>query len=81
MIIQSKRVWIAGQFIPAQLVVEDRMIVKINPYEKKGKTACDYCEFKDICGFDRKIPGMHYRRLKELDPDDIWEFLREGGDF
>ena len=49
--------------------------VKINPYEKKGKTACDYCEFKDICGFDRKIPGMHYRRLKELDPADIWEFF------
>ena len=79
------------QFLTLSKFVEEKMRaigcailegdVKINPYEKKGKTACDYCEFKDICGFDRKIPGMHYRRLKELDPDDIWEFLREGGDF
>lgn len=79
------------QFLTLSKFVEEKMRaigcailegdVKINPYEKKGKTACDYCEFKDICGFDRKISGMHYRRLKELDPDDIWEFLREGGDF
>ena len=35
MVIQSKRVWIAGQFIPAQLEVEEGKIGNIYPYGTK----------------------------------------------
>ena len=38
MIIQSKRVWIAGQFMPAQVKIEDKKIVDIYPY---GTNAVD----------------------------------------
>ena len=49
----------------------------LDPYEKNGRTACDYCDFKDICGFDRKIPGINYRRLKEFKPEEIWKMMQE----
>lgn len=47
------------------------------PYERKGKTACDYCPFREICRFDRKVPGTQYRRLKEFTPQEIWELFGE----
>ena len=49
----------------------------LDPYEKNGRTACDYCDFKDICGFDRKIPGINYRRLKDFEPEEIWKMMQE----
>ena len=35
MIIQSKKVWIADQFTPAQLELEDGIIKEIYPYNEK----------------------------------------------
>ena len=26
--------------------------VQANPYELNGSTGCDYCAYRDICGFD-----------------------------
>lgn len=51
--------------------------VAINPYEKKGRTSCEYCPYKGICGFDQKIPGYKYRRLDRLSPKDVWIKLEE----
>ena len=50
MIIQSKRIWIAGQFIPAQLKVEDKKIEAIYDY---GQLPVE----KDY-GNDRIVPGF-----------------------
>lgn len=36
MIIQSRRVWIAGQFIPTQILMEDGRITAIDTYGKYG---------------------------------------------
>lgn len=47
------------------------------PYERKDKTACDYCTYKEICGFDEKIPGNRYHRLKEYKPEEIWKKIEE----
>ena len=38
MIIQSKKVWIADQFTPAQLELEDGIIKEIYPYNEKEVT-------------------------------------------
>lgn len=45
----------------------------VNPYKLAGRTACDYCEFKDICGFDLKMQGYGYRNLKQSDAEEIFD--------
>lgn len=48
---------------------------KINPYKLKDRTACDYCQYRGICGFDTKLPDNSYRNLKQFDKQEIWERL------
>ncbi len=51
----------------------------ISPYTLKGKTACDYCPYKAVCGFDPRIPGYQYRRLRQYSDEEIWrEIFGEG---
>lgn len=45
----------------------------INPYKLGDKTACDYCEYSGICGFDLKLPGSKFRNLKKIDKSKVWE--------
>lgn len=35
------------------------------PYEMEGATGCDYCAYRDICGFDIRLEGCRYRRLEK----------------
>ncbi len=51
-----------------------------NPYKSKNKDACSYCKFSSVCGFDCKIDGYRYRKLKSLTNDEIWDLLKEKGD-
>ena len=50
MVIQSKRVWIAGQFIPAQVEVEEGKISNIYPYGTKAADE-DFGEKRIVPGF------------------------------
>lgn len=50
MIIQSKKVWIADQFIPAQIEVENGKIIRIAPYGAKQADA-DYGDKRILPGF------------------------------
>ncbi len=45
------------------------------PYERKQKTGCDYCIYRSVCGWDSKIPGAGYHRIKEAKAEDIWESI------
>ena len=44
---------------------------EVNPCAFKQKTACDYCEYGGICGFDPRIPGCKFRPLEPLSSDEI----------
>lgn len=58
MIIQSKKVWIADQFTPAQLELEDGIIKEIYPYNEKEVTK-DYGDLRILPGFiDIHCPGF-----------------------
>ena len=43
-----------------------------DPYEADGRTPCDYCDYADVCGFDRKIPGSCPHRLEPLGKEEVW---------
>ena len=47
------------------------------PYEMGQQTGCDYCEYRDICGFDEAIPGYEYRRLGKLSKEEVLEKIHE----
>ena len=49
----------------------------IAPYEMGEQTACDWCAYASVCGFDRRIPGFVPRRLEKLSRDEIWDRLRQ----
>ena len=57
-------------------VLDGRM--DVNPYELKGKTACDYCAYSGVCGLDSKTGGFHRRRLPIFGDDEIWKRIEEG---
>ena len=50
MIIQSKRIWIAGQFIAAQLEIQEGKILRVLPYDSR--------QADEDCGNDRIVPGF-----------------------
>lgn len=50
------------------------------PYEKKGKSSCDYCPYRSLCGFDEKIEGFRYRRLEGMEKKEVLEKIREEAD-
>lgn len=52
--------------------------VQVSPYELGNKNACTYCPYSSVCGFDRKLPGYDFRKLKGFSDSELWEaFSRE----
>ncbi len=47
------------------------------PYELGKKNACTYCPYQGVCGFDRKLPGYGFRRLKVFSDDELWKAFAE----
>ena len=47
------------------------------PYERKNQTACDYCVFRSVCGFDLKDKSMKFRRLEDLSADEALRKIEE----
>lgn len=50
---------------------------RLSPYELGSRTGCDYCQYRDICGFDVGIPGCEYRRLSKYDKAEVLEKMKE----
>ena len=51
--------------------------VNIAPYELGKKNACSFCPYATACGFDRKMPGYEYRKLKVFSDKDLWKNMEE----
>ncbi len=49
----------------------------IRPYQMGKRTACDYCMYKGICGFDTKLSGYHFRNLYPIQKEEIWNKIFE----
>lgn len=51
--------------------------IGVNPYELSGRSACDYCNYRSVCGFDESMEGFSKRRLKKMDREEIMEQVRK----
>ncbi|MDC7289497.1 helicase-exonuclease AddAB subunit AddB [Blautia schinkii] len=48
------------------------------PYELGKRNACTYCPYRPACGFDKKLPGYEFRRLKSFSDEELWNaFAKE----
>ncbi len=43
------------------------------PYKNGVRTACDYCPYHAVCGFDKKTSGFGFKRWKNKKSEEIWE--------
>lgn len=61
-------------------VLEEEILdgrITVEPYKKEERTACDFCPYNAVCGFDLKVPGFKYRRLAKRKPQEIWERMKQ----
>ena len=76
MIIQIKKVWIADQFTPAQLELEDGIIKEIYPYNEKEVTK-DYGDLKILPGFiDIHCHGAYGFDTNDADPEGLRKWAK-----
>ena len=51
--------------------------ISARPYQREERNGCQYCEFKEACGFDRKQEGYRYHRMRRKNPEEIWTEMAE----
>ena len=76
MIIQSKKVWNADQFTPAQLELEDGIIKEIYPYNEKEVTK-DYGDLRILPGFiDIHCHGAYGFDTNDANPEGLRKWAK-----
>lgn len=76
MILQSRRVWIAGQFIPAQIAVENGKIVRIYGYEELDADV-DYENLRLVPGFiDVHTHGAYGFDTNDGQPEGLRDWMK-----
>ena len=48
----------------------------IRPYVLGNKKGCEYCAYRAVCGFDERIWGYEYRKLKSFPDEELWEMMK-----
>ncbi len=77
----GKRFEVLRRFVRGQLkkdgceILEGRIAVE--PEKRGSQTACDYCPFHGVCGFDQRVAGYRFRRFPSVKPEEIWEKMLE----
>lgn len=76
MVIQSKRVWLSGQFTALQLVVEEKKIVDVLPYGTK-EADVDYGDKRIIPGFiDVHTHGAYGFDTNDAEPEGLRNWMK-----
>lgn len=59
--------------------LKDRIIAgesEAKPYEMGNALGCDYCGFRDVCGFDPRLDGCSYQTFEKLSKEDVIERMK-----
>lgn len=51
--------------------------IDLKPYNKEGKTPCEYCEYKTICGFNTKQSNNNYHYIDKKSKEDTIQKMKE----
>lgn len=51
--------------------------IAVSPYEQGNLTACDYCSYRPVCGFEAGMEGYAYRTLETMDEETAMTKIRE----
>ena len=51
--------------------------IELKPYNKKGKTPCEFCSYKSICGFNSETCRNMYNYVDNLQKDDIIRKMKQ----
>lgn len=54
--------------------------IALNPYEKGQETACTWCAYRRVCGFEPSMPGCGKRSLEGMSGQDALEKMRRNGE-
>ena len=54
--------------------------IALNPYEKGQETACTWCAYRRVCGFEASMPGCGKRSLEGMSGQDALEKMRRNGE-
>ena len=57
-----------------------RGIIEIAPARLDKHTACTYCRYKAVCGFDPGLPGNRYNDLEKISLSALWKSLGVDGE-
>lgn len=47
------------------------------PYAMGNSTGCDFCAYRDICGFDPQLNGYEYQSLEKLSKEEVVDRMTE----
>ena len=49
--------------------------ISVAPYKLGKSTPCGYCAYHSVCGFDEGLAGYSYRRLPDIEDEQVWEAI------
>ena len=72
---------LVSEFVSKKITELGKEIVsgskQINPYQQGIRTACDYCSYRSICGFDCKLQGFQFREWEDISDEEVISKLEE----
>ncbi len=51
--------------------------IQASPYKNRRGSACDYCPYVDVCGFDPRLFDYRYREFQGMSAEEVREKIRE----
>ncbi len=79
----TRRFEILRRYVRGQLKRSGQEIlegqVSAEPYTGANGSACQYCPYHGVCGFDTRIEGCRFRRFPPLKPEQVWELMEDDG--